>query len=289
MMPIEARVKRYYSELTNVEKKVADYFLENINTVFHMPISELAERAGVSQVAWVRFSQRIGFSGLKELKRNLYTELEEARQPDIDPSSYTFTDIKDFDNLASIIKTIGNNSVQAIQDTMMLFDLDELEEIVSLIIQADQVVVFGVGASALVADDFANKLLRIGKQVTFWRESHVQITYATTAREGDVCIFFSHSGATIEVLESFEIVKELGLPTISITRAGGTPLSDQTDFQLFVSSPEVDMRSGATSSRLAHLAVVDILFTAIANKNYENIKSNLIKSASALKHKKIEA
>ena len=67
MTSIELRVRSIYDSLSNAEKKVADYFLDHMESVFSKPIAQLAQEAGVSKVAWVRFCKDIGFDGLKDL------------------------------------------------------------------------------------------------------------------------------------------------------------------------------------------------------------------------------
>ena len=57
---------------------MASYFLDNVENVFAKPISQLAEESGVSKVAWVRFCKAIGFDGLKDLKKSLFSELHET-------------------------------------------------------------------------------------------------------------------------------------------------------------------------------------------------------------------
>ena len=75
MTSIELRIQSIYDSLSNAEKKVADYFMNNIENVFNKPIAQLAQEAGVSKVAWVRFCKDIGFDGLKDLKKALFGEL----------------------------------------------------------------------------------------------------------------------------------------------------------------------------------------------------------------------
>ena len=70
MTNIEVRTQNIYENLSNAEKKVASYFLDNVENVFAKPISQLAEESGVSKVAWVRFCKAIGFDGLKDLKKS---------------------------------------------------------------------------------------------------------------------------------------------------------------------------------------------------------------------------
>ena len=43
MTNIEVRTQNIYENLSNAEKKVAAYFLDNVENVFAKPISQLAE------------------------------------------------------------------------------------------------------------------------------------------------------------------------------------------------------------------------------------------------------
>ena len=43
MTNIEVRTQNIYENLSNAEKKVASYFLDNVENVFAKPISQLAE------------------------------------------------------------------------------------------------------------------------------------------------------------------------------------------------------------------------------------------------------
>ena len=80
MTSIELRVRSIYDSLSNAEKKVADYFLCNLESVFNKPIATLAQEAGVSKVAWVRFCKDIGFEGLKDLKKAIDEKRKEIKK-----------------------------------------------------------------------------------------------------------------------------------------------------------------------------------------------------------------
>lgn len=73
MTDIEIKTRSIYDELSPAEQKVAWYFLQNLGSVFDDPIAVLAEKSGVSQVMWVRFCKSLGFSGLKDMKKNLFS------------------------------------------------------------------------------------------------------------------------------------------------------------------------------------------------------------------------
>jgi len=56
---------------------------------------------------------------------------------------------------------------------------------------------------------------------------------------------------------------------IAITRFADSQVSRLADYKLYIAANEALFRSGAMSSRLAQLNVIDILYTAFANSEYE--------------------
>ena len=91
----------------------------------------------------------------------------------------------------------------------------------------------------------------------------------------DVAIFICDSGKTDEIMQILAIVKEKGASTIAITKLGNSPLAQGCDHVMFTTSPEIDKKSGVTSSRFAQLYIVDTLYTAVANKDFANIRQYL--------------
>ena len=159
MTNIELRTRSIFDQLNNSEKKVASYFLANVDSVFNQPIAQLAAASGVSQVAWVRFCKRIGFYGLKDLKKSLFSELNDAQQASGVSHSESYADIKDHTTVQQIKDTVKNSSIQAIENTMQLLDCEAVQKAAQNLISADSIKIFGVGASALVSEDLYNKLL----------------------------------------------------------------------------------------------------------------------------------
>lgn len=81
MTSIEIRVRDLYEDLNVSEKKAATFFLNYVDSVFAMPIAQLAKQADTTQVAWVRLCKRIGFDGLKDMKKALFNELMKRKTP----------------------------------------------------------------------------------------------------------------------------------------------------------------------------------------------------------------
>lgn len=286
MTSIELRVRSIYDSLSNAEKKVADYFLNNLENVFNKPIAQLAQDAGVSKVAWVRFCKDIGFDGLKDLKKALFSQMREKTD---EPSAEPFSDVRDVTSVKSLIEGIKQNSIRAIQDTSEMLDPEALETVARRILDARSVRIFGVGASGIVGNDLHTKLMRINKNSFFSTDPHTQLTYASNMNDQDVAVLISMSGKTKEILEVLALAKQCQTPTIALTKYNKTPLALNADTVMYISAPEISIRSGAMSSRLAQLMVIDALFTAVAHMDYDTIAVNLEKSHESISTHRIAA
>ena len=286
MTSIELRIQSSYDSLSKAEKKVADYFLDNIEDVFNKPIAQLAQEAGVSKVAWVRFCKDIGYDGLKDLKKALFAQMRE--KPD-DTAADPFSDVRDIADTKSLIEGIKYNSIRALQDTAEMLDPDSLEKAARAILNARSVRIFGVGASGMVGNDLHSKLMRINKNSYFGADHHTQLTYAASMTSQDVAVLISMSGTTSEVLELLSLIKRCNTPSIALTKYSKTPLALNADTVLYISTQEITMRSGAMSSRLAQLMVIDALFTAVAHMDYDTVAVNLEKSHEIIRAHRINS
>lgn len=272
MSILEERINSVYQSLTRQEKIAADYCLKNESLIYNATVSELAEQSGTTQATWSRFSKSLGYDGLKGLKKDLFTEAKKAEKagPRIE-----FKDVNEYTSLQAIADNICATSCQAVQTTYRLFDAATFGEAVASIIAADQIQIFGVGNGHLAAYDLYCKLLRLSYHAVFNNDPHNCLMTASQAGEDDVAIFLCDSGRTDSILKLVSIVKERGASTIAITKLGNSPLAQTCDHVLFTTSPEIDKKSGVTSSRFSQLYLVDTLYTAIANRDYDNIKQYL--------------
>lgn len=287
MTNIEVKVKSIFDQLSNAERNAAQYFLNNANSIFDKPIAVLAKESQTTQAAWVRFCKSLGFKGLKELKKSFFVQIQMPASENTYENYTVYSDINGYKSVEEISTNVMQSGICAITDTVKLIDSATMEKAAKSIMKAHSVKLFGVSASALVAEDFYYKLLRIGKNACFSKDSHVQLTYAANISPADAAVIISHSGATAEIIEILDAVKKRGAVGIAVTRFSKKNYLNNADIILYSSAPEIYRRSGAMSSRIAQLTVIDVLFSTIAHQNYQVIEKNLDQSYRAcLVHKK---
>lgn len=258
-----------HSKLPPSEKKIAIYILEHPQETISLTANELGKRSSTSSAAVIRLCKSLELKGFQDLKLRIAGDLQKTKEQG-------FRDIEPNEAATSIIEKMTNNSIQTIQETAELLSTEELERAVEVLRNAGSIHFFGVGASSIIAQDAQQKFLRIDKKATAFPDIHMAATLVANAKENDVVVGISFSGNTFEVAKILELANKKGVHTISLTKYGSSLVTEQADIRLYTSATrEPTFRSGATSSRIAQLHVIDILFMCVASQEYEETVSHL--------------
>ncbi|WP_438296732.1 MurR/RpiR family transcriptional regulator [Sporosarcina sp. FA15] len=245
------------------EQKIADYILANPEKVVTMTISELGEISLTSGAAVTRLCKSLKLKGFQDLKLRINGDI--GRKIEL-----TNRDIQPNEPVSTTIQKVTEHAVHTLLETAELLESEQLELAVEAIVNAENIHFFGVGASGIPAIDAQQKFLRIHKASTASTDLHMGATIVANVGENDVVVGISFSGATFEVEKILEMANEKGATTISLTKFGQSPISLISQIQLYTSpTREANFRSGATSSRLAQLHVMDILFMSVASRQFE--------------------
>ncbi|MFS0785581.1 MurR/RpiR family transcriptional regulator [Shouchella sp. 1P09AA] len=264
------------SSLPPSEKKIADYMIKHPKEVISLTANEIGKRSETSSAAVIRLCKSLGLKGLPDLKLRIAGDLQKDHDSGL-------RDIEPNESAASIIDKMTNNSIQTIQETAELLDIRQLEKAVHVLHKARKIHFFGIGASSIIAQDALQKFLRIDKTAYAFSDIHLASTLVSTGNEEDVAIGISFSGQTNEVKQFLEIAKSKELKTISLCKYGQSIVSEQADIPLFTSATkEPTFRSGATSSRIAQLQVIDILFMCVASSQYDKTVTHLNETRAAI-------
>ena len=278
-MNILTRLRSMHFSVT--EQRVADYMIKNADHLSECTISSIAEECGTSKSMVVQLCKTLGFKGYKELLSQL--SVEKALNEQKEHPEPVYDDIHPDFTPAQIAHFIIQQEILSLQDTMQLIDPEALSRAVELIKNADRVLLCGVGESGLAAQDMDNKLSRIGIYSRFVADVHDQLLETSSLTENSVCIVFSFSGKTRDMIEICELAKEMGAKVISLTRLGRNPVSDIADVRLAVANSESIHRVTAMSSRMSTMSLVDVLFTCLTSDMNEHISAQMNRNAEIAK------
>lgn len=270
-----------YPTLRPAERRVADEILRNPSAIVHLSITELAKLAGVSDATVVKFCKRLGYKGFQEFKILLAQDVVIKPEP-------IYGEVEPGNDIGTIKEKIFQANITALQDTAQVLNTQALEEAVRAIAKAREIHFYGLGASGIVALDAEQKFSRIGLRASAFVDSHMQITRAVLLRPGDVVVGLSYSGETIEIVEALRAARNVGALTIAITNYSASAITTQADLVLVTSSHENIFRSGAISSRIAQLSIIDTIFIAVALVDYARSQEAIEKTRTILSQRNLE-
>ena len=268
-------LRSVYQDLTKSEQRIASYIMENAARIMEQTIPELAGNTKSSEITISRFCKKLGFSGLQALKIALAAELSNAGEME-------FREIGDKDTDEQVAAKVFQNIMDGLQDTLKILDFQQVAKAVKVLQGARRVAVYGYGNSATVCQDIETRFMRFGMVIQAYADMSQQLTSASLLTKEDVVIAVSHTGATIKLLEAVRVAKRAGATVIVITSYAQSNLAKLGDVVLTGMGREVHYSSESVASRLIHMAITDVLYTAMARSNPESYHDNIAKMRSVI-------
>lgn len=276
-MDIVLRIKEEYSKLTKSEQRVADYFITNYKEAINESTQSIALITNTSPATVIRFVKTMKFEGIQQLKLALAADIDSDRKYICDEI------IHQKDGLEEIIEKNKRNIVNSIEKLYALMDMDLMKQAIDAIDSARKIYLFGVGASGIVCYDINYKLSRIGKDVVFNNDIHLQLVNLNFIKKEDTCVCISYSGNTRETVLVAENAKKAGAKTVGICCYGKNELSNICDITLRVPQDERELRLGAISSRNTTLTLLDMIYLAITHRHYPDVLQDIESTRDLIK------
>lgn len=265
---IISRIRARMHQMTPVVQKIAQIVCDDPKAATTYTIQDLADQTGASISSVVRFCREIGFASLVEFRLAL---AQEVARNDMEKNK----EAKPHNLISSL-----TNELNHVMDVASDFiDEDQLFKISKLLIKSNRIVCFGLGASSVSAHFIYCRLLRLGLNVSMPLDSHMAQMQIYGCKKDDVALFFSASGATVDILSSAEYAKKQGLKTVAIINQSNTNLENICDHSVIVGVPENFISSGELSTKIGAFMFSELLIRSMLEQNsklhssYENMAS----------------
>lgn len=238
------------------DARVMQLVLNEPDFVRDATVDAVAKRAGVSPSTVVRACHAAGFGGFPSLKLAL---IREAAQPATNASQALHADAE-LDEVCATVLASHADSIRSVHATL---DSRQLEQAVQLLAAASHVLIVGVGTSAAPAADAAYRFTTIGCHAEAPADGRTRQLRASLLSASDVVLAISHTGRSAETLAAVDTAHATEAKIVAITSFSSSPLADRAHALLVAGGPDLGFQMAASSSRLAHLAVVDVLHAAV--------------------------
>ncbi len=266
-MEILTRLQQEAGRLSPSEQRIADILFSDFDFAVNASIVDLAGRAEVSPPTVTRFARRLGCQSFSDFKVQLaQTPFVGARY--LQPETLAVS-------AADITENVIAKAQAALFSLHRALDPAVLEAAADRIAAAQMIYAFGSGGnSAMIAGEIQNRLFRLGLRVTSSADHALQLMMTAAARPGDVIIGSSFSGRNTELVRAFELAREDNVFTIALTQTG-SPVAKAAQLAIGVDLPEGNDIFRPTSTRLAYLALIDILANLTAMRLKEQATGTL--------------
>lgn len=278
---IGAHIRMHKPNLSSLELKVLDSIIARKDFSEQTSLKEIAEENQVSEAMIVKIAKKLEFNGFREFRSNLvlYRQLDVSR---------LFNEISAQDNMLQLIDKVFGNSMQALEETKTLLNPDDLNACADLLAGAGEILLFGMGGSAVIGADLSHKFLRIGIRSQVLFDTHIMLMSASVCTEKSVVLAVSHSGRTIDVIEAVKLAKANGAKVIVVTNYANSPLTQYADVVLTSTSQGSMFLGENAAARIAMLIILDVIFVAVAQRNLKRSEENLIRTRAAVQDKRIK-
>ncbi len=252
------KIKAVKHALSASEAKLATFTIDSPNAVRDLSSQELANVVGVSQSSVVKFAQKLGYKGYPAFKLAVIDALNQET-----PDTQLHGQITLNDGYEQMADKLVNSKISVLNETRNLNEIVAFERAVELIKNANRVLICGIGGSALVGKDFSYKLHKLGINAIAEPDGHAQLGIAATFGGDDVVVAISESGGTREIYNAVKEAHTNHAKVISITKYGGTAVSDLADVKLYSVAEDASLRLSSILARTAQELIIDMLFIAL--------------------------
>jgi len=273
------RIRMMMPLLTPLEAKVVDTVFALRDFSDDTSLKQIADDAGVSEAMVVKITKKLGFSGYRDFRTAVS---QYNRQPTAEMHQELSVD----DTSQEIVQKVFRTSINALEETLSILDMQAFDRAADLIHRARNRDFYGVGGSAQIARDVAHKFLRIGVRASVFDDSHMMLMSASLLGDGDIAIGFSHSGNTTAIIEAIQMARRNGARTIAITNYNSSALAQAADVVLCSTAQGSPLMGENAAARIAQLNILDAVFVAVAQRDYQAAERNLDRTMSAVTSKR---
>ncbi len=254
--------------LSDGERALAQVLLADPDRALGESAKQLARRAHVSQETVYRLCEKLGCSGLSDLRVRIASALPAFRgeRAGVDVNF----PVRAGQGGREVMGAIERDLAQTLAATANVLDPCELDRAAALVLSAGRVFVLATAGNVAFAQNFRFQMAEIGRVVVVPVDEYEQRLVASSAGEGDVVILVSFGGRGFVAPSAAELLSRRGVPVVLVASAGVTPLDHLAEVKLALSPQEDHARKVSPFATGASLLyVLDALFARVFVEDFD--------------------
>jgi DNA-binding MurR/RpiR family transcriptional regulator len=259
---------RLQQDLTNTEKRIADYILKNLATIPAINVADLAKDTYTSHSSVIRLAQKMGYDGFRDF-RIAVSEIAHSDLYRSEPVDANFPFLPQ-DSTKDIAKKLADLTINTVQRTYAQLDAEVLDHSVDLLANAERIFLFAQGDSQIRARSFQNKLVKINKFLIIAEEYADETWNAVNLTSKDCAIFITYRGNIPQYERIMKHFLNENVPSILLTgNRQSNLIALATETIVFTQEEKDFVKMSTFSSQAAFEYILDTLFSLLYAKEYQ--------------------
>lgn len=256
------KIRAGRDQMSAIERRIADFILDNAQLLRDYSSQQLANALGISQSSVVKFCQKLEFKGYPDLKYSIGEAIARADSGDgADESS-----ISEANRHNGAAEDLWRCKSDAQEETRSINPPETVKAVAAALVHAadrGKVFIIGLGEDDIHARAFALKLSLLGILTVHNFDTAHMTASVSAAASGDALLVFSEHGKQPSLCQISRLFRERGGTVVTVTRHSSNPLRAHADLALLVSAHDdrVHVEPLLYHSALQHL--LDRLFVLL--------------------------
>lgn len=265
-----AKIISMQQSLTVSENEIAQYVINNADTVVASTITTIARNTNTSEASINRFCKKIGFKGFNSFKvalaqENFYNSMRENESTAQD----------------SFVAAVSQDYRNMLINTTAMLDERQVLQAAEAMQRANHIYLLSTSHTRYIAQELEYKLCMVGlyaKAVTDLGDARIFTGYVG---RGDLILVIAPTLLVRELYQAISDCREKGCAIISVTSYDSPKLSSLIDYKFIISDKITTKNSVSISNNLMFLYVADLLYCALLERDKE-LKQRRLNSDSIL-------
>ena len=251
------KIRSERDRMSAIERRIADFVLENSQLLRDYSSQQLANALGISQSSVVKFCQKLGFKGYPDLKLSINEAVARADNGHDGEATGEQTELR------RPAAGLWLRKSEAEEATRLINPPETLDAVAKAIGRARTVFIIGLGEDDIHARAFALRLSLLGI-LTVHNFDPAHMTASLSAAANDVLLVFSEQGMQPALCQLGRHFHAQRGTVVTITRHSANALRAHADLALLVSAHDerAHIEPLLYQSALRHL--LDMLFVLLA-------------------------
>lgn len=187
---ILATIREQYESFSRTQRQIADYILQNPDTVCFYTLKQLASETHTTESTILNFSHHLGYTGYADMRNDLQSHIVQWMSPNEKIKTALSIDNNSDDTCSAVI----DSELKALKNTYAHISRKDIDDALQLLFESRRIFVYASDYASAASNLFAQRFRRLGMDVTDLGGQDIPALLYYMAQMGsdDLLVFFSY-------------------------------------------------------------------------------------------------